>query len=600
MSEQPQRQIASPWMWWFVTFAILFYATSCYGDTYDARTRTAAAKVASEIVDQPILPDAPPNVRLSIKRMSVAAAGPEVEEQGVCPEEASVLISINGRLHGSGVYVMYHGVPLLLTAAHVVEEHREPFVIKAGDAVAQRVLVDHKTDIAVLYAGHHAAIELAPADPARGDAVTTWGMDRHSTLTEVEDVVTDVLTNSGWRDLPGIACQTFPPLGRSGGGLFRNGALVGVLHFRDPVPRSGVYSRLATLRSVLERVNLSGRRRAVVYTGEDVHGSNWCVNCPKLKAALREGNDALDLTYSRAVAPGDVQLYPAVRFVDLTGTECYPARLVGGKLEYHTVASCGELLEFIERSNPPCQIPAPVAGMGGRRQEQREQQGRAALSIQGRDRVVTAIAYAKQWVPDSEGVTDLQQLADATVSLTWQRNGVSKLPLLAAEKWTSQQLFGTHGHFRFITPKGSTAVREFGTGYQLRTRPDGGETVHLTPDPVDIDLLAPGEAPSSSGEACGFDPITLGLTVINVISGLWQLAHPEFSLTLGSDVEVTGRISGESLLIGFNSDCPSIEAKAWFLRATLRVTSVEVSPERVRFRFEKNWTGITQRDLIVE
>lgn len=587
-----------PWwqvLAWLVAIAVILLlpAVAIPGDTTEL-VRVIAARVRNAIVSQPVMPDRPPNLNL---RLRIAGdALPDEDTPGACPSEASVLIETKKpNRFGSGVYVRYKGYSLLLTAAHVVEGLDEKSTILAGGVEAKRVLLDRASDIAVLWTGEHPAVELAEVDPLVGDAVVTGGRNAAGLLAEADDTVIAVLESSGWRDLPGVECKSFPPLGRSGGGLFRNGELVGVLHFHDPKRASGVYSRSKTVRRILESVNLTGQRRATVYTGESVYGAGWCRNCGPLKNLYGEGNEGIRIEYSGAAIPSGPESYPAVRFFDANGTSSYPVK--GGV--YAAPPSLEELILLIDRNDPPCVIPVQRAPAGARRPRQPV----ATSSIEGRERVEAGLNWLAGWLPDTDGVTEVEQLARSRATFRWQRNGVGAFPLLAGKSWTLKELFGSHGHFRVRIPAGRLPINEFGTGYELRKRDNGTDFAHFTPDPLGIDLPSfEGDAVSSGSaedKAYGIDPITLGFAAIQIISGVWQLMHPEANLTLGPEIEVAGEMRGGSLFVTFSEGAPAIEVRAWFIRAKMQVTSVEVSPENVRLRFAKNFLGIQHRDIAV-
>lgn len=231
----------------------------------------------------------------------------------------------------------------------------------------------------------------------------------------------------------------------------------------------------------------------------------------------------------------------------------------------------------------------------GRRRDRSEP---AALSENARSQIQIAIDGAKRWLPDCSGITDSAELEARMAVVDWKRNGATRLPLLAGKPWTREQLLGTNGRLRVAIPESGIPINEFGFGYEIRKRPGGTEFVRITPDPFDVDLPGAGEA-ASAGSPMGFDPISIGLTAISVISGIYQLLHPTLDVVLGGQIGLSARMDGDTLRVSFSADAPSIEAKAWFLSATLTVDSVEVSPERVRAHFASNWTGVTFKDLVL-
>lgn len=339
--------------WALVWAALIAAASLCRGDETTERVRVSAAAVLDAIQSQPDLPNAPPNVAIRLRKSGESQGA----ATGVCPEEAATTVSvvyIDAKAGfiinrgGSGVYVNYKGTSILLTAAHVVTEIPDGGIVLAGEEKAKIVLIDKLSDIAALYTGKHAAIELADADPEPGDAVDSWGRGEGGEMSNVQDVAVSLHASGGYHDMPFIFLKQYPPQGRSGGGVFRNGRLFGLLHAREVNSKQGVCSRIEALKRFLERINLTGKRRATVYTGQDVHGENWCINCESFRRRIGTGNEGVEVTYSRAVVPSGPETYPAVRFEDVNGEERFPSR--DGK-SYHVVSSADELIGFIDRND---------------------------------------------------------------------------------------------------------------------------------------------------------------------------------------------------------------------------------------------------------
>jgi len=229
----------------------------------------------------------------------------------------------------------------------------------------------------------------------------------------------------------------------------------------------------------------------------------------------------------------------------------------------------------------------------GRRRDRSEP---ASLSESARSQIQNAIDGAKKWLPDCAGITDSAELEARMAVVDWKRNGATHLPLLAGKPWTRDQLLGTNGRLRVAIPKSGLPINQFGFGYEIRMRPPGEGFVRITPDPFDVDLPDT-DAAASAGSTMGFDPISIGLTAISVVTGVYSLLHPTLDVVLGGQIGLSARMDGDTLTVSFSADAPSIEAKAWFLSATLKVDSVEISPERVRVHFASNWTGVTVKDL---
>lgn len=201
----------------------------------------------------------------------------------------------NGSARGSGTVIgSREGQTLILTAAHVVADSTDLLVElhrhNLGSPIASLtegggwprlvratlVAADPASDVALLEVSgiaplrHVARVDPDAREPARGETLTSVGIDRilHLTLwkTGVEGQTrVDIGRGGGTR--PFTATTRYPEHGRSGGGLFRpDGTLVGVccgqLKIGD-APRIGVFASTASIRDLLASAGaLPGRTTA--------------------------------------------------------------------------------------------------------------------------------------------------------------------------------------------------------------------------------------------------------------------------------------------------------------------------------------------------
>lgn len=335
-----------------VSAVLAFCAVSFSGETTE-KVRVLSARVAHALQSKPELPNRPPNININIRKSGSAGAA---TGEAACPEEAACLIEVKSpqRL-GSGVYVKWKGYSLLLTAAHVVNDLGGDSVVLANGVEARRVLIDRKADLAVLYTGDHASIDLADSDPAVGDIVDSWGRGEDGKMACETDEVTSVYDSGGYQNQPAVETKKFPPLGRSGSGLCRNGRLVGVLHSRDNSTRTAQWSRLRTVKTLLGRVNLTGKRKAAFYSGESAYGDLWCPNCTAAKAKFGDGDDRVLIEHKKDVVPSGPGQYPAVRWPDVYGVDRYPTAVgQDGQRSYKVISSLDELVAYIDKgANDP-------------------------------------------------------------------------------------------------------------------------------------------------------------------------------------------------------------------------------------------------------
>lgn len=217
--------------------ALLLLCSVAFGDEYDARVRTLCAKVVFESKDQAVIPDTPPNVRLSIARgidaawRSFLATPPSVP---VVNEAENELFSfavkirgfkestvngkrqIDGFKNSSGVIVP-QGV---LTAYHCVTGCNRVVVESSdGEAVPATVLkFDQTNDLALLsvkWATSRSPAKLSNTIPPHRALMRSCARDRNGLLRCEEHRFMEIRENR-------ILCENSFISGMSGGGLFHS------------------------------------------------------------------------------------------------------------------------------------------------------------------------------------------------------------------------------------------------------------------------------------------------------------------------------------------------------------------------------------------
>jgi S1-C subfamily serine protease len=192
----------------------------------------------------------------------------------------------NGEKRGSGTIIAsVAGDTLILTAAHVVkgasdltvELHRHNLGFSSTGLTegggwprlvkAKVVAADPDSDVALLRVGgmvalpHVARFDPSATLPARGDVLTSVGIDRTLFLTRWQTsaqgtAMIDIHQGDGG-PRPFTVVTRYPEHGRSGGGLYRSdGAVVGVctgqLSLKPGTPKVGVFASVVSIRRLLE------------------------------------------------------------------------------------------------------------------------------------------------------------------------------------------------------------------------------------------------------------------------------------------------------------------------------------------------------------
>jgi S1-C subfamily serine protease len=215
----------------------------------------------------------------------VAAEPPSTAGTGRGPDVVRATVQLrNGDGRGSGTVIASGpGETLILTAAHVVkgasglkvEIHRHnlgyrlvgltegggwprlvPAAVVASDTGGDVALVRVEGMKALRYV---APFDPGAAEPARGEVLTSVGIDRTRFLTRWKTTVEGparIDIGQGGGPARFTITSRFPEHGRSGGGLFRaDGSLVGVctgqLSIKPGQPKVGVFGSVESARKLL-------------------------------------------------------------------------------------------------------------------------------------------------------------------------------------------------------------------------------------------------------------------------------------------------------------------------------------------------------------
>lgn len=349
--------------------------------------------------------------------------------------------------------------------------------------------------------------------------------------------------------------------------------------FERPSPRSRQFGDLQLMLQSPPSASdsPSGAYDVTVYTAP------WCGPCESAKRRDGTGNDRIRLTWVQQAPPSGIsESYP---------TYCWRDR--AGSLRYVQGArTLDRLQSVIERNDPPQHQPSQIAAsaVGG------------SLRTGGRIRQMLS-TWSDRLGPD------------AKLSLRIDRNGLQLLSvtkLMHGQPWTATQVCGTFGHVSLST----TSTRLPGglqeLGFTYRGLDSGRFSCDL--DPLVVSL--PGDTPATSSDgrhgidgrhddirkAVGIDPVTVGLTIAQLASALYQILNPQIDIGLGGALALDAELDGPDKLIISFSDCPSIHVAAWF-RFDLEVQRVEISPNNVHVAFKpqpRNWIRVDSRDFPVD
>jgi hypothetical protein len=299
----------------------------------------------------------------------------------------------------------------------------------------------------------------------------------------------------------------------------------------------------------------------------DVYTADWCLLCQRAKERDGDGDGRIHLRWVESRPPQGVPVrYPAYYWRD-------------GKGEYRYaigVRTLDQLVDMIERNDPPETRLLAASGPAG--------------SIRTGGRIRAAFDVWRNHL--GEGTT---------IKFRGDRTGPQKMSvtkLMHGELWTVEQVTGKFGHVSVSTTSDRVPVQSLGFSYHLTDK----RRFSIDLDAVDIALPESHQEPSAAvGAACGIDPITISMTLLQIGSALYQMLNPQVDLGLGGTIEAAATLSGDTIVCQF-TDGPSIHVAAWF-KFDLEVQAVEVTESKVLVRFKpqpQNWIRIDSREFAVD
>jgi len=453
--------------------------------------------------------------RQPVQKLELIVSNPVGSVAG-CPLDASVIVTASDDKHtfgGSGTCIASHdGVATIITCNHTFRGLVNPAIYVTSEGTkhfAKLVKADDSSDLAVLeVATDLPYVDLSPVKPGVHDTVTSVGIDpkADTTLVEWSHTITAVDKYNNPRNFETDGQQQ---PGRSGGGLFFNGNLCGIIQAkRNDVSRS-IYVSIEPIREILNRSTVGSSQKTEVTLWM---APFFCQPCNRLNRLLGDGNDSVSVT--RRVAPANWQPseggFPFVEFATNDG-------------KTHLLYGI-ESLEHLERN---------IAKLEGDNASVESADSGAKLS--GKPIVETFLNGMQSYFGP-----------DATFSLKIHREG-GKDAFLMGQPFTKEDLVGTSGTISVeITSTKKLPVNKFSFKYRFV---DGKP--YIDPDEIAINLSDDGTV--GAGQPVG-NPIMIAWTIISTIDTTWRIFHPSVSLYLGPDIELFGKLENNGLTVDVRSN----------------------------------------------
>lgn len=473
----------------------------------------------------------------------------------------------------------------ILTCAHISDDVPNPTAtieIGGKSFPAKLDRLDRKRDLAVYHVVEKLpAVKVADRIPSDGSTVVSVGKGSAKT--------TRILTLDTYSKPEMFLCPVHEELGTSGGGLFFNGELIGVVHGHVESKAMSLYVGLDSITDFLTAplppqtlpnlpqsfVNAGPMRLEVSETfGASqfqqlecvTHSKPWCQPCHRMQRLNGSGNERLKITYTDDDVPGlSGYTIPITTFADGEGKQRY----------IEGVKTVDELTTIIEKN-------------GGGQSQSYAATGSAG-AIHGSSQIRSLLNSWRQYVGEN-----------VSVSATLDRTGAQSLPLLARGDWTWIALLGPSGHFQVESNGWKFPVNHAGFAYRVR-----GDDVTVDPDAMTLQGLLRQYPLNPKSQAVGAMPyglfviddiITIG-AFISAIHTIVDLLHPSVDLILPGQIAGSAVLKGDVLTVDFSQPV-TIKAK-WIFTFQLAVKRVVISESNIHVDFSgSGW--ITSRDFAVK
>lgn len=499
-----------------------------------------------------------------------------------CPLDASVIIRTVGKDQhgreittiGSGTIVLSEsGVSTVLTCAHNFRGISGASIAVTHEKKvypAKLLRSDEPNDLAVLSVNADLpAVGLADVKPGIDATVTSVGLSGQSDdgLEEKTHRITAVDKYDNPRNFESDGRQL---VGRSGGGLFFNGKLCGVIQGRrNDIVRS-LYVSIEPIRECLgraltpcescavEQFGAGSRRRLVT-----AYSLKSCQNCKRDKDAFHDGNLNVKIDWTDDDIPKWIQKklphgYEAPVYVWKTDETHYQ----------WPKSSDGITLELLEKWTEESDALREESAFSAEPQE-------VGASIKGKELVRETLSFFLSTLGDG-----------ATAKLLLKRKGgLDALPI--DKKCSRTDVLGTSGRIELsvVTSKG-LPIHEIKFNYRFAKG-----KVYLTIDELEVDIPEEGVYGSAQPVGC---PILVAYEILSIAYDIWQIFHPTVDVWLGETISLSAVFKKGELSVECLDPQPAVRAHWSFMMGLMKVeyqrplTGVLLNEENAVVQFHKS------------
>lgn len=507
----------------------------------------------------------------SIPRLELIVPSPVAAAPSACPLDASVIVTAtdkpNQRFIGSGTCVASKsGVSTILTCAHTFRGLKEPTVTITHQKkviTAKLLRLDEPNDLAVLEVNADLpAVDLSATKPGVSATVTSVGISRtdDAKLEELSHRITAVDKYDNPRNFESDGQQI---VGRSGGGLFFNGQLCGIIQGRrNDIVRS-IYVSIEPIREILKTSQIAGAGAATEPVDvEFIKDRGYCAPCNRTEWEL-SGGAQWPYGWTKLIADGRLRVKKLSGVGDwydedfqsrnpLAGYPFYRFKANGEWKTYYGATNAEKLLEIVTSESHGSEVSAASSG----------------VTLSGKETVSQILGWLTSIAGDG-----------SEISLKIHREGAADA-LLLGKTYIRTDIVGTSGRVEIVvTSAKKIPVHQLKFDYRF----DKGK-LFLKLDEIECEI--PEEGVVGAAQPVG-SPILIAWTVFSTIDTIYRIFHPTASVWIGKDIEASAKLSGGQLTVDLSKSQIAARLEWAFWMGLLR------------FEYSRPFTGLVLGENLV-
>lgn len=582
-----------------------------------------------------------PSGRIDLKqlRLTVASAG---QERTYTPVQTSCIIGVSGKdsrgqqhqFVGSGTVVMSDGkTSTILTCAHNLRGIVNPSISITNQSrlYSGKVLrVDDANDCALLSVECCGmdATQLAAEKPNIGDSVVSVGsVSDGSTLEERQHKITSIDRYNAPRNYESDGHQD---PGRSGGGLFKDGKLIGMIQGRvNPHPTVG------TINGHSHKCPRCGHVWA-----HTEGGSHNCPKCGTYQNVVHQSNVAIAVGGPKAPEANPLYISiepiqkligdhvygatqePTIEYI-AADFHCPPCNLLSDSFGFKRDAKAGSTVhkngltimkrighqpwmtaDWRRTSTEEYPLVSAVAS-NGKWKIWNGMQSFAELEKNCRELESSAPSIVESSAPiqpvgvklEGKAIIEqslalLTQYGIESGSFRWIRKD-AKNTLPMGGKFKRSDILGKSGRIEIGVVSSKLPIHNIAFDYRFGPGASGKESIFFKFAEFECEIPEDGVVGDSQSKPVGFVLMT-AYTIISVIYDVWEIFNPTVSAEISNDISATFKFDGTTLSVAMGDACIQLHLQWSFMFGFVKLnyfreaTGLMLSAEKAVLGFHKS------------